>query len=67
MSVEVPLVKPQKLKEYDIRQSKYKQVSPLPIRTIILASSGGGKTILIPNLILFFQVYGQEFLYFRHQ
>ena len=52
MSVEVPLVKPQKLKEYDIRQSKYKQVSPLPIRTIILAPSGGGKTILIPNLIL---------------
>ena len=52
MSVEVPLVKPQKLKEYDIRQSKYKQVSPLPIRTIILAPSGGGKTILIQNLIL---------------
>jgi hypothetical protein len=52
MSEEIPLVKPQKLKEYDIKQSKYKQVSSLPIRTIILAPSGGGKTILIQNLIL---------------
>ena len=48
---EVPIVKPIKLKEFNIKQPKYKQVSQLPIRSILLAPSGAGKTILIQNLI----------------
>ena len=47
-----PIITPFELKEYTIKQSKYPQVGQLPIRSILLAASGGGKTVLIQNMIL---------------
>ena len=47
-----PIIEPFKCKEYDCKQSKYEQCGKLPTRSLILAPSGGGKTILIQNLIL---------------
>ena len=47
-----PVVKPFKVEEFDVEQSKYSQVGSLPMRSLILAPSGGGKTILIQNMIL---------------
>ena len=48
----IPLVKPINVKEYTSRQSKYDVVGKLPIRSILLAPSGGGKTVLLQNMIL---------------
>ena len=48
----VPSIQPIKLKEYEVRQSKYNVVGKLPIRSVLLAPSGGGKTILLQNMIL---------------
>jgi carboxylesterase type B len=50
--MEKPDIKPIKLKEYGVKQSKYPQVGQLPIRSVLLAASGGGKTVLIQNMIL---------------
>ena len=47
-----PEIKPAKTQEYQVDQSKYTQVGKLPTRALILAPSGGGKTILIQNMIL---------------
>ena len=52
MSDDVPTIKPIKLKEYEVKQSKYNVVSKLPIRSIILGPSGSGKRILLQNFIL---------------
>ena len=52
MSDKVPVIKPVKVKQYEVKQSKYKHVSKLPTRSIINAASGSGKTVLIQNLIL---------------
>ena len=46
------LQKPIKLKEYEVKQSKYNVVSKLPMRSIILGPSGSGKSILLQNFIL---------------
>ena len=48
----VPVIKPLKSKTYNVTQSKYKNVSKLPCRSIINAASGSGKTVLIQSLIL---------------
>ena len=48
----VPQIKPIKLKEYNIKQSKYDMVGKLPIRQIVLGPSGAGKGIFIQNEIL---------------
>ena len=48
----VPSVQPIKLKEYEVRQSKYNVVGKLPIRSVLLGPSGSGKTILLQNMIL---------------
>lgn len=48
----VPIVKPRNITEYEYRQSKYPHVPKVPFRSIIVASSTGGKTVLIQNLIL---------------
>ena len=40
MSDDIPIIKPIKLKEYEVRQSKYNIASKLPIRSIILGPSG---------------------------
>ena len=52
MSDDIPNIKPIKLKEYDVKQSKYKVAAKLPMRSIILGPSGSGKSILLQNMIL---------------
>ena len=48
----VPKITPISLKEYKTKQSKYPIVGKLPIRTVLLSPSGGGKTVLLQNFIL---------------
>eukprot|EP00438_Fugacium_kawagutii_P028406 Skav208340 [mRNA] locus=scaffold5193:47648:48400:+ [translate_table: standard] len=48
----VPIIQPRNITEYEYKQSKYPHVPRIPIRSIIVASSTGGKTVLIQNLIL---------------
>ena len=48
----IPIIKPIKVNEFKTKQSKYGIVGQLPIRSILLAPSGGGKTILLQNMIL---------------
>ena len=52
MNSNVPIVKPRNITEYEYKQSKYPHVPQIPFRSIIVASSTGGKTVLIQNLIL---------------
>lgn len=47
-----PSISPIALKEYEVKQSKYNIVGKLPIRSILLAPSSSGKTVLIQNMIL---------------
>ena len=47
----VPLIVAHKTKNYHIKQSKYDVVPKLPFKSIIYSPSGGGKTVLITNLI----------------
>ena len=49
---EIPIVKPVKLKEYNVRQSKYKMVGNSPTRALLVGPSGSGKGILLSNMIL---------------
>jgi hypothetical protein len=46
------IIKPIKLQEYTCKQSKHAITPKLPLRSIILAPSGSGKTVLLANLIL---------------
>ena len=48
----IPSISPIALKEYEVKQSKYNIVGKLPIRSILLAPSSSGKTVLIQNMIL---------------
>ena len=41
-----------KTQQFDVKQSKYEVVCKLPMRALICAPSGGGKTNLLVNLIL---------------
>ena len=52
MSDQVPKIEPIKVKEYEVKQSKYHQCGKLPIRSILLGPSGAGKGILLQNMIL---------------
>ena len=52
MSNQTPTIKLIKLKEYEVKQSKYNVVSKIPLRAIILGPSGSGKSILLQNMIL---------------
>jgi type IV secretory pathway VirB4 component len=45
-------IKPIDLKEYTCKQSRHAHVPKVPIRMILLAPSGSGKTVLISNLIM---------------
>ena len=47
-----PKIQPIKTKEYTSKQSKYSQRAKLPMRSVVLSSSGSGKTILLQNMIL---------------
>jgi hypothetical protein len=46
------IIKPIKLQEYTCTQSKHDIAPKLPLRSIILAPSGSGKTVLLAKLIL---------------
>jgi DNA replication protein DnaC len=69
MSDDIPIIKPIKLKEYEVKQSKYNIASKLPIRSIILGPSGSGKSILLQNMILdiYIKVVFQEYLFLVRQ
>ena len=45
-------IKPIGLKDYTCKQSKHEHVPKIPLRSILLAPSGSGKTVLLSNLIL---------------
>ena len=46
----VPSIKPiGKTRTYDIKQSKYDFVSKLPTRSVLIAPSNSGKTVLLTN------------------
>ena len=47
-----PNIKPINVKEFEVKQSKYKHCGKLPVRSVILGPSGSGKTVLLANLIL---------------
>ena len=71
MSDKAPVIKPIKVKEYSFKQSKYKQCSSLPVRSVILGPSSAGKGVLLQNMILdiykdcFERIY--IYIYFHHQ
>ena len=50
-------IKPFDLKEYSCKQSKHSHVPKVPLRMILFAPSGGGKTVLLSNLILNIYIY----------
>ena len=52
MSDKAPIIKPIKVKEFEYKQSKYKQCGALPVRSIILGPSQSGKGVLLQNMIL---------------
>ena len=52
MSDKAPIIKPIKVKEFEYKQSKYKQCGSLPVRSILLGPSGSGKGVLLQNMIL---------------
>ena len=56
---DVPIIKPINITDYELKQSKYEHVPKLPFRSIIVASSTGGKTVLVQNIIL--NVYRNSF------
>ena len=45
-------IEPISLKSFTCKQSKHSTVPGLPLRGVILAPSGSGKTVLLANLIL---------------
>ena len=47
-----PDIVPIKIKEFEVKQSKYNNVGKLPIRSLLIGPSGSGKTVLLQNLIL---------------
>jgi ABC-type lipoprotein export system ATPase subunit len=51
MEYKKPLIKPVEVKEYIVKQSKYRIAPSLPIRSIILGPSGSGKSVLLLTMI----------------
>ena len=48
-----PKITPIQLKEYNCKQSKYNDVVPkLPMRSMLVGPSGGGKTVLLTSMVL---------------
>ena len=47
-----PDIRPIKIKEYEVKQSKYPHVGKLPIRSLLIGPSGSGKAVLLQNIIL---------------
>ena len=50
--VRTPVIAPIKSKQYTCKQSVCDHVPKLPMRSMLLAPSGGGKTVLLQNMIL---------------
>ena len=48
----VPKIEPIRVKQYEVKQSKYPQCGKLPVRSILLGPSGAGKGVLLQNMIL---------------
>ena len=48
----VPKIEPIKVKQYEVKQSKYQQCGTLPVRSILLGPSGAGKGVLLQNTVL---------------
>ena len=59
MSETIPTVEPIDIPEYKYKNSKYGMMPNLPARMLCVASSTGGKTVLIQNLIL--KIYRNSF------
>jgi len=47
-----PKIEPIKAPEYECRHNKYQTATKFPTRSLILAPSGGGKTVLLQNMIV---------------
>ncbi len=47
-----PEVRPHKVPEFKVKQSRYPHVPQLPMRAVVYGPSGTGKTILLSNFIL---------------
>ena len=47
-----PIIKPIQLKEYSSKQSNYEIAPKLPMRSMLAAPSGAGKTVLLTNMTL---------------
>ena len=52
MSEDIPKVEPIDIPKYNYKNSKYEMMPNLPARMLCVASSTGGKTVSIQNLIL---------------
>ena len=52
MNRTTPDIKPVKTHNSEVKQSQYDNVSKLPMRAMICAPSGAGKTVLLQNMIL---------------
>ena len=48
----IPIVKPAKMKEYEFKQSKYDVAPRIPFSQIVAGPSCSGKTILLQSMIL---------------
>ena len=63
-----PNIKPIQLKECSCKQSHYEIAPKLPMRSMLVAPSGAGKTVLLTNMILdIYKGCFQEFIYGVHQ
>ena len=52
LSSTAPSIKPIQLKESSSKQSHYEIAPKLPMRSMLVAPSGAGKTVLLTNMIL---------------
>ena len=50
-----PEIEPINIKDYTVKQSKYEIVGKLLCRSVLCAPSGGGKIVLLQNMVL--QIY----------
>ena len=48
-----PIIVPIKLRQHECKQSRYEVASQLPMRSLILSPSSGGKTVLLVDLIMY--------------
>ena len=69
MNDSVPKIEPIKVKQYEVKQSKYPQCGKLPVRSILLGPSGSGKGVLLQSMILdiYRGCFERVYIYFHHQ